>query len=442
MFWLIETKEQFESYINSTYIRGRMFMEPILYNDRVHPALNNVCMVYLRAYNAPKGHLICFRHSETQSLDIRLFLKHFESGAQEFRNLYVRDKKLCTYFFPSKCLYDMQFMNPKYIQPQVTTGAHDYFYRKYPSKMDINTIIPVVKHYEKCEQIFEETKDYRGSGYLPNSFLFYNIMATNTFYWIESQGIGVDKKKLDNHFDYNNAAYSLNGSKIYTQYNLNTTTKRPSNSFNGINFAALSKTDGSRKSFIPENDKFLEFDIDSYHPSLIANQIEYELPKDKGFHQHMAEVYGVSYEKSKELTFKQLYGGVFKEYEELEFFKKTKSLINRLYGEYSRKGEVEVPISKYYLNKDVLGAMNPQKLFNYYLQNLESATNVRILWTIMKDVLKGKNTKLVLYTYDSFLFDYDNREKDIKPKLEKIFKTFNLKIKAKHGTNYNSLRKL
>ena len=156
----------------------------------------------------------------------------------------------------------------------------------------------------------------------------------------------------------------------------------------------------------------------------------------------MAEVYGVSYEKSKELTFKQLYGGVFEKYEELEFFKKTKSLINRLYGEYSRKGEVEVPISKYYLNKDVLGAMNPQKLFNYYLQNLESATNVRILWTIMKDVLKGKNTKLVLYTYDSFLFDYDNSEKDIKPKLEKIFKTFNLKIKAKHGTNYNSLRKL
>ena len=73
---------------------------------------------------------------------------------------------------------------------------------------------------------------------------------------------------------------------------------------------------------------------------------------------------------------------------------------------------------------------------------MESATNVRILWEIMKDVLKGKNTKLVLYTYDSFLFDYDNREKDIKPKLEKIFETFNLKIKAKHGTDYNSLKKL
>ena len=51
----------------------------------------------------------------------------------------------------------------------------------------------------------------------------------------------------------------------------------------------------------------------------------------------MAEVYKVDYEKSKELTFKQLYGGVFKEYEKLEFFKKTKSLINRLWGEYKKK---------------------------------------------------------------------------------------------------------
>jgi hypothetical protein len=30
--------------------------------------------------------------------------------------------------------------------------------------------------------------------------------------------------------------------------------------------------------------------------------------------------------------------------------------------------------------------------------------NVRILWEIFK-ILRGANTKLVLYTYDSFLFD-------------------------------------
>ena len=48
--------------------------------------------------------------------------------------------------------------------------------------------------------------------------------------------------------------------------------------------------------------------------------------------------------------------------------------------------------------------MNPQKLFNYILQNLETSTNVLILWDILC-ILRGYKTKLVLYTYDSFLLD-------------------------------------
>ena len=55
----------------------------------------------------------------------------------------------------------------------------------------------------------------------------------------------------------------------------------------------------------------------------------------------MAEVYKVDYEKSKELTFKQLYGGVFKEYENLEFFKKTDFDENAVLNSI-RKGKYDV----------------------------------------------------------------------------------------------------
>ena len=106
---------------------------------------------------------------------------------------------------------------------------------------------------------------------------------------------------------------NLNGKFIYSQYNLYTTTKRPSNSFNGINFAALNKENKSRKSFIPDNDEFVEIDISSYHPTLIAKLINYKF-EEEDIHKHFAELYGVDYQKSKELTFKQLYGGVFKQY--------------------------------------------------------------------------------------------------------------------------------
>ena len=84
--------------------------------------------------------------------------------------------------------------------------------------------------------------------------------------------------------------------------------------------------------------------------------------------------------------------------------------------------------------------MNPQKLFNYLLQNLETAINVRILWEIIK-VLKTAKTKLVLYTYDAFLFDKDNNEEDIMKSIINIFDINNLNIKISYGKNYDSLQR-
>ena len=80
--------------------------------------------------------------------------------------------------------------------------------------------------------------------------------------------------------------------------------------------------------------------------------------------------------------------------------------------------------------------MNPQKLFNYILQNLETSNNSKIIWDIIK-ILKDKNTKLVLYTFDSFLFDADEDEQDILDMINNIFKKYNLKTKYNYGTSYD-----
>ena len=79
--------------------------------------------------------------------------------------------------------------------------------------------------------------------------------------------------------------------------------------------------------------------------------------------------------------------------------------------------------------------MNPQKLLNYLLQNLETATNVLILWDIFK-LLRGKNTKLVLYVYDSFLLDYDETETELLEQIQEIFKNKQLQTKTKTGKDY------
>jgi hypothetical protein len=152
-------------------------------------------------------------------------------------------------------------------------------------------------------------------------------------------------------------------------------------------------------------------------------------------HGAFAEMYGVDYAKAKEITFKQIYGGIWKEYEALEFFQKVKKYTDNIWEEYNTTGKVVVPVSGYHLEKDKLENMNPQKLLNYILQNVETATNVCILMQLHR-LLNGKKTKLVLYTYDSFLFDLDETENLI-DEINKVFENLKLHTKISYGSSYD-----
>jgi hypothetical protein len=147
-------------------------------------------------------------------------------------------------------------------------------------------------------------------------------------------------------------------------------------------------------------------------------------------------MYGVDYKTAKELTFKQLYGGVFKEYAHLEYFKKIQMFMDDAWDTLQYGGYYDCPISKYRYQLKNLDNMNPNKLFNYILQNMETSNNMNILMDIHK-VLRGKNTKIVLYTYDSFLLDYDKSEKDILLKISEIFTKYKLQIKTNTGNSYD-----
>jgi hypothetical protein len=260
---------------------------------------------------------------------------------------------------------------------------------------------------------------------------FYNKAAL-VFNQLERAGIKVDQTKFKQYYDKEVDEF------IYTQYNLNTLTTRPSNTFGGINFSALNKDNGERECFIPRNNFFLEMDISAYHPTLLANLLDYTFDSDD-IHGDFAKMYNVDYTQAKEITFKQLYGGIWKEYRDIPFFQKAQSYIDNLWEHFNSLGYTVCPISDHKFIKREMEDMNPQKLLNYVLQNLETANNILILYEIFK-ILRGKNTKLVLYVYDSFLFDVDKGEKEIFAQILEIFKEKNLQIKFKKGTNYNNIK--
>ena len=419
MYWLVETKEQLAGLYEEKF--EDVFIEIIPFSNTIHPVENQICSIYIRPLKSSKGFIIPITHSETLSID----LNSVDYVLTTFKKIYVRDKKEFLHYLIYKTLFDITLHSPPYIQSY--TQTHTYFYRKYPNKKDINRIIPIVKHYEYCENTFNELKNRINE---PINH-FYNHKATLVFNAIERGGIRIDREKFESHF------HNMDSDFAYTKFNFKTTTTRPSSNFKGVNYAALNKTNDSRQSFIPSNDLFIEMDISAYHPTLLAKLVGYDFG-DQDIHKAFAEMYQVDYKTAKELTFKQMYGGVFPQYRELEFFKKMIAYTDDLWDAFQYGGYIECPISKHIYRRSELEDMNPQKLLNYVLQNLETSYNVCMLWDILK-LLKGCNTKIVLYTYDSILLDVDRDEKEVIKKIMEVFKGRNLNIKLEGGDDYGKM---
>lgn len=412
MYWLIEDYQKIDILCKVKHQQAYVEVIPLSHNQ--HPIENNICALYVRPLTDTKGYIIPINHSETINLEIECCLKVLNS----IENIFVRDKKEFLHYFCIKHCYQPTPSPTTYIPQQ--TQAHTHIYNNYTNIQDLNALIPIVKHYEVCEQNYANFK----REFNP----FYNKAAI-AFNQLERTGIKVDPVLFEQYFDKEVDEF------VYTQYNLNTLTTRPSNTFGGINFSTLNKDNGERKCFIPRNDIFVEMDISAYHPTLLAVLCDYTFD-NVDIHRAFAEMYDVDYAKAKEITFKQIYGGIWKEYEELEFFKKVKTYTDNLWGDFKKQGFIKCPISGYKFKDSELENMNPQKLLNYVLQNLETANNVLILWEIFK-ILRGKNTKLVLYVYDSFLFDFDESETEVMEDIVNVFKDKKLQTKHKKGINYS-----
>ena len=414
MFYIVETQDQLNEFCYKGYEEA--FIEIIPYNDSVHSAINQVSLIYIRPLKDTKGYMLCLNHSESLSLSLEDAIRALNS----INKIYVVDKKSTLHYFILRHMQQLHTPpSPPYIHPPVFD-----LYKSHPSP---NCLIPISKHYEKCTYIYSQIKDF-------TTVDTFRDTAIKCFFYVESQGIHIDQPTFDTYHENYDAARNIQYNTIYTQYNLDTTTSRPSNTFNGINFLAIPKNNGARNIFIPKNSKFVEIDISAYHPVLAASLVDFTFDGDD-VHDSFAKMYGVSYQEAKTITFQQMYGGVFETYKDLEFFKKIGSFINDNWEEFNNLGQVIVPISGYCLKKDKLDNMNPQKLFNYILQGLETANNVCILKDIIR-LLRGKNTQIVLYTYDAFLFDWDENE-DILNDITDIFKQKGLQTKLSYGKSYD-----
>ena len=238
------------------------------------------------------------------------------------------------------------------------------------------------------------------------------------------------------------AGLNTKESIVFSEYNPYTSTGRPSNRFGGINFAALNKTDGSRKPFRSRFDSGLlvEFDYDAYHLRLIGEVVDYKFP-DGSVHEHMGEFYGCDYQESKNRSFQYLYGHIPQEVIQINpFFGKVHDYINKIWSEYKQGDFITSNIYSKKIYRKNLSDMNRNKLFNYIIQLMETENNMKMLSNLIP-FLESYKSRLILYSYDSFLFDFNlNDGVDFLKETKKIIESNGLfPTKTGKGNNYHEM---
>ena len=431
---IIEKDNQLDDFLLENQNKD-CFIIPILSDVNRHSLENSLCAVYVKIVDGEEG-LLCFNHGETLKIKLEKLLTLSKLG-----NIFVYDKKQFSHILdfgvstPSGNVLKDEMMervvdvNLQYYMDknepldweELSTNTHDYFYRVMWKMKNTNRIIPIFKHLELCR---EQVKVLEKHHELP-IHQEYNNDIINNLSFIEKSGLRKDD------------------GMVYSEYNLYTSTGRPSNRFGGINFAALNKKDESRKPYTSrfQDGILVEFDYDAYHLRLIGHILDYKFPKGS-VHEHMSEFYGdVDYETSKSTSFQYLYGRIPQEVIDTNpFFSRVNDYINEIWGEFKREDFIKSNIYNKRIYKKNLSAMNRNKLFNYMIQLLETENNMKVMSELIP-FLKDKQSKLILYSYDSFLFDFKLTDgldflKSVKQILEQggVFPT-----KSSRGLNYHEM---
>jgi len=436
---ITESKESYLKLIKETEINDFILI-PIFYNDKVHPILNNISIIYIsknEEFVVPINHPDCLNISneEVNKLLSLIKLSKNKKFIIDKRNIQHNFKEELDETWKDMELLDYIISNKLKNNFYEYTQAHKFIYRKFYNNSENNLIIPLQKHIEYLHNIKDKILKLLENKNILESDTYnkMNSLLLNNLYRIERNGI-----KTDNADEL-----------IFYKYNPYTSTERPSCTYNGFNFVAMNKNDGTRKHFISrfsDSGYLLLIDYNAYHFYLIADII------GEKFKEHPYKVLGKiffnkddlteeEYKQSKQLLFEIIYGNIPEEFLSIPFFYKTQKFITELYRFYKENSYTETRLFKKKISN--IKNITPNKLFNYYLQAYETENNM-IMLDKLYEFMENYESKTVLYIYDSVLIDFNlNDGKDFILKIKDIIEQdHKFPVSILYGKDYENLIKI
>ena len=416
----------------------KTLLVPIFSSSTYHVTQNPLIAIYVYTEDDVER-IVPIRHTEQ--------LRGFPERVQDFLNLnniFIHDKKQWLQIGGNGDVWDVKTLwwytyGESYDESHYPTAAHHFYWRRHNTLPQVNAIVPLQQHLAMCQKIRHYAWPMCMNAELSDSYLQFNAMYPKVFAKIESAGLAVNESFRMPELQHDD--------RVYSQYNYHTTTGSPSNAFRGFNFAAMNKEDGTRAAFRSRfaNGALVEMDFDSYHVRLIARLIKYDLPTSS-IHEYLGRFYFGTDEltdeqrdESKQITFRLLYGGIDREFLEIPFFRQVNDFIYSLWNQWKTKKYIKTPILQRHITPDMITNPTANKLFNYYLQAMETEVSVQKLNKV-QELIKTRETVMILYTYDSVLFDVPVTEaKELLPQIKEVLEQGNFPTKVKVGNIYDKL---
>lgn len=417
---------------------GSILIIPLLSNYKVHYLENEFSCIYIFDIDSYQEAIIGINHHDLPNNSIEIIKDINCKQIYSYKARYlgrgdVIDMELLYWYYN----------NEKFDDSLLYSEILSIYYRWFTSINHINNFVPIVKLYEYFRSIRVLFQYEIRNLEITDGVKFYNDVILGNLINIEKNGLYLDTAIAPK-------ILGINSGIVYGFHYINSTTGRPSNNFNRINFLALNKTGDVRKCFISRyaGGLLLEIDFTSFHPHLISKMINYDF-KDKNPYIFLAEKYfgnilidSEMYNLSKEITFKAIYGQYVGEYSEIDFIKSIKDFTQRLWVEYKRNGYIVTPIAKRKMKREFFPEINKTTLFNYYLQATETEVMGKILHLLQTSLTEYQ--KIILYTYDSILIDFLPESNDFF-KLDNIYNILdrlNLSYSIKVGKTYKGLHEI
>lgn len=411
---MIETISDFEEFVRENQ-QGDWVVHSVPIPD-AHPAIAQPSILFIRNILTGKTYYFAFYHPDSQPegelrIKMREVLKKFKN------NKWALDKKAFDQgYLGVPNVWDanaLMWMRDNEIieASEYETSAHFLCRKQAAGHDNINLVIPLMKHKEMFDELATDITNLV-NGYEPDlSFVRFNELIIHTLGCLEQQGICVDRKLFEERYKQDPGITGI----TYSQYNVYTSTGRPSNRYGGVNYAALNQNDGTRKCFVSrygEDGAIVVLDYTTFHPRIISHLVKYDVPITTDIYAYLSKLYFQKKEvdetdikEAKNLTFRQLYGGVEDKYSHIKYLASIKDFMNEQWELFKSQGYVLTPFFKRRITSKHVSDPDPPKVFNYILQATEGELSIPKVKAVL-DFLKGYKTTAVLYTYDAVLYDF------------------------------------